>query len=1265
MKILSFLNGFVFLLIASVMFAQSEFPKELENPLMFNQNKIEPHAYFIPFNSIDEATTLRNEQSPLYKSLNGIWKFHWVKNPAERPVDFMNTGFDASAWDDIPVPSNWELQGYGIPIYVNQPYEWTDDPQPPAVPHEYNPVGSYLRNFNIPQNWNDKRVYIHFGAVKSAMYLWINGKYAGYSQGSKTPAEWEITNLLIKGENTIALQVYRWSDGSYLECQDFWRISGIERDVFLYAKSKVAVRDYFVNANLVNDYLDGSFNVYFELEGYQGNKDKYSTKIELIDSKGNTVIQNQQQIKFNKSGGANIHFAEIIANINKWSAETPYLYTLNFSLEKEGVSVEAFQTKVGFRSSEIKDGQLLVNGKPVLLKGVNRHEHDPVTGHVISRESMLEDVKLMKLHNINTVRTCHYPDDPYWYDLCDEYGLYVIDEANIESHGMGYGARSLAKDPLWEQAHVDRVKRMVERDKNHPSIIIWSMGNEAGDGVNFTACYNWIKSRDLSRPVHYERAGLGDNTDIFCPMYASIAYIEKYAQKKQEKPLILCEYAHAMGNSTGNLQDYWDVIEKYDQLQGGSIWDWVDQGLLQKDEKGVEFYAYGGDYGPEDIPSDGNFCINGVVHPDRKPHPGLWEVKKVYQYIDVEAVDLSKGKIRIKNKYDFINLNFTDLHWQLLADGQEVVEGEIKNIQLDPKKEQELILPFTDLSRPPGAEYFINVRFITNKETPLIPKAYEIANEQIPIPSIAETKLFDTDNFSVLSVEETKSTIHVGARNFAVGFDRQTGTIMSYVYNDKEMMTKGPKTNFWRAPTDNDFGNGMEKRCAVWKESTDIQKVEKMAVSSQSKSEVKIDVVKDLPLVNAKLHINYTIYGNGDIHVVDHFIPESKPERKREYFIKEGNKDLIHFSDNEPSMVEIPSMGDRELDQFTLQVKLSADAFENKSGIWINEDWAPGKLHCEFRGNKLCFFIYGTDYVYFNYEFKPDENYDIIISYNKPGKNIALFVNGDKVEEKNLGSAASLSLEGKSFIGGYASENRFFVGKMDLFRIWNKALDAEQAKSISWEKDDLLISYDFAEIKDFTIKDSGKNFNGELLEIEKSLPEMMRFGMNMELPKQFSEITWYGRGPFENYWDRKTAAFVGLYNSTVAEQYFPYIRPQENGYKTDVRWLALQSKEGHGLMFIGDSLLGFSALNYTMDDFDQGSKKNYRHTNDLVPKDFVSLNVDYKQTGVGGDDSWYARPHPQYTLNYGEYQYAYTIRPIRKKMSEEQLIDLSKRRFKK
>ncbi|MCD4731221.1 MAG: DUF4981 domain-containing protein [Bacteroidales bacterium] len=696
------------LICCNLLFSQTDFSQDLENPRMFGQNKVLPHSYFIPFPDEQSAMNLANEDSPFYKSLSGIWKFNWVSDPANKPTEFMKPEYNVNDWDDIPVPSNWELEGYGIPIYVNQPYEWTEDPNPPYVPHEYNPVGSYRRSFEVPENWEDKEVFIHLGAVKSAFYIWINGKYAGYSQGSKTPAEWNITEFLQSGENIVALQIYRWSDGSYLECQDFWRISGIERDVFLYATPKVYIRDFFVKSTLTNDYRNGLFNLHVDVHNKTQYVDDYKILVQILDSSQNIIFDKNKDITFTSTGDAFANYNQIINDPLKWTAETPNLYTLLISLQQDNKIIETVKHSIGFRTSEIKNAQLLVNGKAVLLKGVNRHEHDPVTGHLISRESMEQDIRLMKENNINAVRTSHYPDDPYWYELCDKYGLYVIDEANIESHGMGYGARSLAKDPAWMDAHLDRIVRMVERDKNHPSIIIWSMGNEAGDGINFTAGYKWIHARDDSRPVHYERAGLGLNSDIYCPMYASIGHIENYARKQPEKPLILCEYAHAMGNSTGNLQDYWDVIEKYDALQGGFIWDWVDQGLLKTDENGVDYFAYGGDYGPEDVPSDGNFCANGLVSADRKPHPALAEVKKVYQNIQFNLQILPGGEVEIKNMFDFINLDRFNIYWEITGDGTELAKGVIENPDVPAQKTLNFKLPITSMRLRSGMEYFIN-----------------------------------------------------------------------------------------------------------------------------------------------------------------------------------------------------------------------------------------------------------------------------------------------------------------------------------------------------------------------------------------------------------------------------------------------------------------------------------------------------------------------------------------------------------------------------
>ncbi|MBN2174246.1 MAG: DUF4981 domain-containing protein [Bacteroidales bacterium] len=1251
---------FIFCLFSLGVFAQAQFPAELEDPSMFNQNKLEPHSFFIPFENPKDALLLHNEESPCYLSLNGTWKFQFVENPAKRPTDFMKPGYNASGWDDIPVPANWELLGYSYPIYVNQPYEWTSDPQPPHVPHDYNPVGSYLRTFTVPDDWKDHRVIIHFGAVKSAFFVWINSSYAGYSQGSKTPAEWDITEFLKKGENTFALQVFRWSDGSYLECQDFWRISGIERDVFLYSVPKTHISDFFARASLDENFIDGIFDLDLDIAQTGNEKEKYSVDVEILDENRKPVLAfNDVPVVFKDKSEWKTTLSGTVPHPLQWTAETPNLYTLLISLKENDKSIEAITHKIGFRKSEIVNGQLLVNGRAVLLKGVNRHEHDPLTGHVVARESMLEDIRLMKENNINTVRTCHYPDDPYWYSLCDQYGLYVIDEANIESHGMGYGERSLAKDPAWEAVHVDRVKRMVERDKNHPSIIIWSMGNEAGDGVNFTACYNWIKSNDLTRPVHYERAGQGPNTDIYCPMYASIDYIEKYAQKPQKKPLILCEYAHAMGNSTGNLQDYWDVIEKYDQLQGGSIWDWVDQGLLKTDENGVEYFAYGGDFGPEDVPSDGNFCANGLVSADRTLHPGLFEVKKVYQNIDVLPLKPEKGQITLVNKYFFRSLDFVDMQWQLLANGKVELAGDIGSPGIHPQTKLNLTLPFTSYKPVPGKEYFLNFRFMLNRDEGLLKKGHVVAMEQLALNSEWTTEPFLTDNFASLKVAENETHIDVIAPNFRVSIDRQMGHMASYTYYDEKIILNGPKPNFWRAPTDNDFGNGMDSRCAVWKQASYDPNVDQVSVEQVSKGEVIVTAMKKLEEVKATVTNTYRILGNGDVEVKQELLPDPTPERKRDYFKPFEGSTGISFTKDEPLFLELPPIQDEMLDAFTLQIRLQADEFTRKNAVWENQTWSPGALHLEFRNGTLCFFLYGTDYIYFDFPFEPGKTYDVALVYNYIDKNLTLFVDQKLVEEKNLSSAVALSVDEVSYIGGYEGEDRFFLGKLDNFKLWNRALEPAEIKGAKMMGPGLLVSLNFEELDGGRLQGMAGGIDAKILEREIPMPELPRFGMLMKVPGKYEKLKWYGRGPHENYWDRKTSAFVDVYESTPREQYFPYIRPQENGYKTDTRWLALQDSTGKGLMIIGEPLVSFSALNFTMEDLDQGSKQNYRHANDLVPKDFISLHVDYKQTGVGGDDSWGARPHPKYTLQYGGYEYNYIIRPLR---GTEDLMELSRKR---
>ena len=1031
--------------------AQQAFPADLENPKMFDRNKEAPHATLMPFKNIEAAMTKKRNQSVYYKTLNGTWKFNWVRNPADRPADFYKETYDVSGWDNIPVPSNWELEGYGIPIYVNHPYEFADartpntelknGPEPPRVPHNYNPVGSYRRTFTVPDNWKGRQVFIQFGAVKSAMYLWINGEKVGFSQGSKTPAEWDITKHLKPGENVLATQVFRWSDGSYLECQDFWRISGIERDVFLYSTPQVRIRDFFVNADLDENYVNGKFSLNIDLKNHtkklkSGN---YQLDYKLFDNKCNEVISDTQKAEINKKQELALSFQKEIQNPQKWTAETPNLYTLAIELkDQKGNTTEAVSCKVGFRKVEIFDDIFHINGVAILIKGVNRHENDQYKGHVVSLENMIKEVSLMKQFNINAVRTSHYPNDERFYELCDEYGLYVTDEANIESHGLYYGENSLAKKPLWEDAHLDRIKRMVQRDKNHPSVIVWSMANEAGDGVNFTAAYKWIKSFDPSRPIHHERALMGDNTDIYCPQYPGVRYLQKYASKKQTKTMIISEYSHAMGNSNGNLMDLWDVIydEKSTQLQGGYIWDWIDQALVKKDENGTEYWAYGGDYGPEGTPSDNNFLINGIISADYTPHPAMWEVKYAYQYVRFYAGDLNTAKIRVKNLYDFIDLSYFDIKWTLSRSGKQISRGKLGDINLKPHESKVITLNLPDFKKEAGVEYFIDFSVCLKEDQPFRSSGFEVAHEQFELSDFIK-KPAVTAEYSNLKLSLTDAYLIEG-ENFILKVDTSTGVISSFVINGMEIFKTGPEINFWRAQVDNDKGSNMLKRLGIWRTVTDEAQLSKIETKQTGTGIISIIATYELKQVNATQKVTYTIYGNGKIDV------------------------------------------------------------ENKLDL--------------------------------------------------------------KTDEK--------------------------------------------------------------------------------------LADMPRFGMKWVLPVNFDNLRYFGRGPHENYIDRNRGAFVGSYESKVADQYFKYVRPQENGYKTDVRWFELRNEEGFGIRVTASGSLGFSTHHNPIEDFDMKTRDDYKHTNDIIKRDGVFVNADLKMMGVAGDNSWGARPYPQYSLPAGNYYFKFSIEPV-------------------
>ncbi|MCJ7627061.1 MAG: DUF4981 domain-containing protein, partial [Longimicrobiales bacterium] len=740
------------------------------------------------------AVAGNRDASEYFRLLNGDWRFHWVRSPGERPQDFYREDFDDSEWDWIPVPSNWEVQGYGVPIYLNHPYEF--EKNPPYIHHDYNPVGSYRTTFQVPADWGDREVFLHFGAVKSAMYLWVNGRRVGYSQGSKLPAEFNVTEFVRPGENLLAVEVYRWSDGSYLECQDFWRISGIERDVYLWAAPKVHIRDFFVRAGLDDRYEKGLLDLAIDVINYAGESPETVTvAARVVDPESGAVLTTPHlTLKTPARGQQQNGRIEIgVGDVRPWTAETPNLYDLYLTLTGEaGDTLEVLRQRIGFRTVEVKDGLLQVNGVPITIKGVNRHEHDPFTGHVMSEERMVEDIRLIKAANMNAVRTSHYPSDPRWYELADEYGLYLVGEANIESHGMGYRPdTTLGNNPGWELAHVDRMRRMVERDKNHPSVIIWSMGNEAGNGVNFYAAYEWTKGRDDTRPVQYERALQDWDTDIYVPMYAGFQHLEEYAQSDPERPLIMCEYAHAMGNSVGNFADYWEIIDRYPSLQGGFIWDWVDQGLFKVTEAGDSIWGYGGDFGPPGTPSDGNFLLNGLVQPDRKPNPHYYEVQRVYQWIDAELMDPDAGRVLLTNDYEFRSMEGLSLDWKVLEDGKSIQGGTVTLPSLAPQTSGPVQLPLSSFDHEPGSEYHLQLSIRQDQPFGILPGGSEVAFHEFPLIPGAGIPEVDGSELPAVAVETRVGRIMVAGPDFGMEINGTTGEIEAYAFRGAELIKKG------------------------------------------------------------------------------------------------------------------------------------------------------------------------------------------------------------------------------------------------------------------------------------------------------------------------------------------------------------------------------------------------------------------------------------------------------------------------------------------
>ncbi|MDR1609910.1 MAG: DUF4981 domain-containing protein [Candidatus Symbiothrix sp.] len=1009
---------------------------EWENPEIFGINKEPARATALPYSDEQQAIAGNYSASPYYRSLDGAWKFNWHKKPAGKPEGFYKQGYDVSKWDNIQVPGNWELQGFGVPIYTN--ITFPHPVNPPYIDHNDNPVGCYVRDFTIPETWNGRRVYLHFESGLTAMYIWINGKYTGYSEVTKSPSEFDITPYIQAGKNTIAIEGYRWSDGAYLEDQDFWRLSGFDRSIYLYSTGQIRIQDFFAKGDLDASYKNGLFSLDLKVKNYSAQTEKINAEIKLLDKDGKQIFLKNEKI--NAVSGKDVInrvSATTIPNVKLWSNETPNLYTLVISLKnKGGKPIETTSCKIGFRKVEIKNAQLLVNGKPILVRGVNLHEHNPLTGHVQTEEMMRKDIALMKQNNINAVRTSHYPQSPLWYKLCDEYGLFLVDEANLESHGLGYGPENVANFPEWQAAHFDRAVRLVERDKNHPSVIIWSLGNEASNGKAFFAMYDWVKARDNSRPVQYEQAGENRNTDIVCPMYPRIEHMKRYAERKDvTRPFIMCEYAHSMGNSTGNFQEYFDIIATSPHMQGGFIWDWVDQGIAATDDSGRKYWAYGGDLGGYQYTNDKNFCANGLINADRTPHPALKEVKKVYQDILFRAKDITKGIITVENRFHYTNLDRFDFKWELLRNGEVTDKGDFTVSQAPlTKKEAVIDIPEGATANYPKDEYFLNVYAYTKEATEMIPAGHEVAREQFTVPP-SENFLAETQDYlgSIEIIKDDNRGITLKSGRIQIAFSKRDGSLTEYSADGKRLLESGPQPDFWRAPTDNDYGNRMPEICNVWKLAGKNKTLKSFNVNKREYSAI-ITAEYLLNDVSSYYTITYTV--------------------------------------------------------------------DDKGGLKVRASWKAGR---------------------------------------------------------------------------------------------------------------------------------------------KDLPEMPRFGMQMQLVPEFDRFTYYGRGPWENYSDRNTASFIGIYNSAVAEQPFDYIRPQENGNKTDVRWLTLTNKDGYGIQIKGLQPLSVKVAHNPADDLDFGTSKKNSHPSDVTPQKDIFLNVDYLQRGLGGDDSWGALPHKPYRLLENSYEYEYKI----------------------
>jgi beta-galactosidase len=869
-----------------------------ENPRLTGISNQPPHATAVicpdarTAKDIQFVNNSQRAKSSYYRSLNGDWKYHYSTNALARVPDFARTDFDDSKWDLIPVPGNVEMFGYGIPIYVNIRYPWTwhgIEPNPPYIPRDdpNNTVNSYRRTFTVPRDWMDRRVFLTFDGVNSFFYLWINGQKVGAGKDSRTPVEFDITPYLKPGENQVAVENFRWSDGSYLEDQDMWRMSGIFRDVYLWSPPNVHIRDFEIKTDLDAAYKDADLSGTLKVVNYGKDAATVTVEAELFGPRGESVLAKTTERTVEPGAEIEVTGVSKVEAPLKWTAETPNLYKLLLTLkDASGKVMEVIPINVGFRKVEIRDGNLLVNGQRVLIKGVNRHEFDPDRGQAITVDGMERDILTMKQFNVNTMRCSHYPNQPAWYDLCDRYGLYLIDEADIESHGMGYGPKTLAKNPDWADAHMNRTVRMVERDKNHPSIIIWSLGNEAGDGPNFEATSKWIRERDPSRPVHYEQAARKPYTDIVCPMYPKPSELARYSAKSENRPFIMCEYEHAMGNSSGDFWAYWKQIYEKPFLQGGSIWDWVDQGLRQPQGhlpydrvKPVNagdktFWAYGGDFGPAGTPGDDNFCCNGLVNPDREPHPGLFAVKHVYQYIHCRPIDLARRTFEVKNYYDFLNLKeFASARWQLKEDGKVIQNGKLPPLDIAPHAAAEVTLPIKAFKPKPGAEYFVELNFTLAATQSWAKAGHEIAWDEFQLPDSAPA-VTTAPKAVAPNVSQDAKRITVSGTGFEIIFDKSTGELVSWRNKGVELIQAPLRPDFWRAEIDNDRGRKMDESQGIWRTATEDARCASCVAETDSRADAVIVKSKiALPKISAQWETTYLVNGDGDVTVSARFIP--------------------------------------------------------------------------------------------------------------------------------------------------------------------------------------------------------------------------------------------------------------------------------------------------------------------------------------------------------------------------------------------------------